>query len=519
MIEVAFGSGLTPPDDALRRLVADRFASRLFARDAELWGPEAEAEARVRLGWTDSFERGDGLVAESASLRDDLHSAGIDRIVLSGMGGSSLAPEVICRRDRASLIVLDSTHPDQVRSALGDIARTALVVSSKSGSTVETRSHLTTFERAYRDSGIDPAGRIIVVTDPGSELESYATSAGYRVFLADPEVGGRYSALTAFGLVPSVLAGSDGTRLLEEAAAAHGALRADAAENPALRLAALLAAQLPERYIFGVSETGAGANGLPDWIEQLIAESTGKEGHGVLPVALPADSPEFSSSAEALPPSMYLVEARAGQDPTAVPTELRIAVSGPLGAQFLLWETATAALSRLIGVNPFDQPDVESAKAAARTALADPSRGAGGARDDALEPAQILAELRRSVGSNGVERHGFLAIQAYLDRGADRPLEELRARLVAALGAPVSLGFGPRYLHSTGQFHKGGPERGAYLQIVERGVADLGIPGQTAGFAELIAAQAEGDRQILEQHGRTVARIGADQLSDLLREL
>ena len=233
---------------AVPTLVDDLVASGITALDPALWGPEAEDEASKRLGWTESVAISRPLVAEIVALRESLHAAGVTHIALAGMGGSSLAPEVIAATAGVELTVLDATAPGQVLSALKDrLESTALVVSSKSGSTVETDSQRRVFERAYREAGINPAERIIVVTDPGSPLEASATEAGYRVFNADPTVGGRYSALTAFGLVPSGLAGVDISELLDEAESISLSLAIDSPENPGLVLGAAIAATVPRR--------------------------------------------------------------------------------------------------------------------------------------------------------------------------------------------------------------------------------------------------------------------------------
>lgn len=525
-------------ETAVDVLVADRVASRLFAQDPTLWGPAAEAEASNRLGWVDAFDRADALVAEAEALRASLREQGVDRVVLCGMGGSSLAPEVIAHRYGAALTVLDSTHPDEVRRALsGDAQRTALVVSSKSGSTVETRSHLAAFEQRFREAGVDPASRIVIVTDPGSPLESAAAEAGYRTFLADPRVGGRYSALTAFGLVPVILAGARVQTLLDEARSAASALRLDQPDNPALRLAAALASGLPERYACALTE--AEPSGLGDWIEQLVAESTGKDGRGILPLVLAPDAPELhgtalhgTASSESLPESANLVSlafAESSGSPQAP-----IAVTAPLGAQFLLWEAATVVLCRLMGVNPFDQPDVESAKLAARAALAGgsgedqplrswPEAGgvalltAPGAASEAL-PETLAAALREQLAE--IPAGGYLVVQAYLDCRRTAPLaQQLRDRLASTLGVPVVLGWGPRFLHSTGQLHKGGAPVGAFLQLLDRPLEDTPIPGGDGSFGALISAQARGDREVLIARGRPVLALQTEGPEACLRAL
>lgn len=493
-------------EPGLRRLLEHRVASRLSATDATLWGPDAEPEAATRLGWVDPFPAAEAVISAAQQLADTMRGRGLDRVLLCGMGGSSLGPEVIARWAGVPLTLLDTTHPASVRHALGaELRRTIVVVSSKSGSTVETTSQLAAAESALRHLGIDPADHCVIVTDPGSPLEQLARERGYACVLADPHVGGRFSALTAFGLVPTVLAGADGAELLREARAVAPALREDSPNNPALRVAAALAAALPERYIARVDEPSSLAWGLGDWIEQLVAESTGKAGLGVLPIAQGA----FPSPAA----SGHLIRVTVGPSASAQPSS-DLSVAAPLGAQFLLWETATAALGYLMGINPFDQPDVEAAKIAARTALA--SGPATGSVDDARTPSETVTALRSALGPQG-----YLSVQAYVDTTAPmrERLHTLCDRLAAGLDVPVALGFGPRYLHSTGQFHKGGPAVGTYLQVVDRSQVDLDIPGGEAGFAALISAQARGDREVLRSRGRTVEVVDVADVEALIAEL
>jgi glucose-6-phosphate isomerase len=502
-------------------LVADRVASRIAAQDPEVWGEAARDEASRRLGWTSLHRTSRDLVQPILRLRDELRGEGVDRVVLCGMGGSSLAPEVICAGAGVELVVLDGTDPGQVRSALVDLDRTVVVVSSKSGGTVETDSQRRAFAEAFTRAGVDPARRLVVVTDPGSPLEATARDGGYRaVFAADPTVGGRYSALTAFGLVPSGLAGADVERLLDEAAAVADALAADDPANPALRLGAALAATpgdgAPRDKLVLVDSPDDGLPGFGDWAEQLVAESTGKEGRGLLPVVTGPGAPE----ATAPPGDCLVVRTRAGsgtlgvEGPVVTPDAAQVVVTGPLGAQFLLWEYATAVAGRLLGINPFDQPDVESAKAAARELL-DAAGGpettgpAGGdvavsapgldvPADDV--PAAVAALLDR-MGARG-----YLAVMAYLDRGAHPGLPAVRDGLAARTGRPVTFGWGPRFLHSTGQYHKGGPPRGVFVQVVagDGYVADEAVPGRDFTFGRLIAAQAAGDARVLASHGMPV---------------
>ncbi|MEY7972464.1 glucose-6-phosphate isomerase [Saccharomonospora xinjiangensis] len=511
------------------RLVSDGAASALTAQDATLWGEEAEPEASIRLAWTTLHKSSRALIGEIEALRTDLRSEGIDRIVLAGMGGSSLAPEVITGTEGVALTVLDTTDPGQVADALaGDLDRTLLVVSSKSGTTVETDSHRRIFAEAFAEAGIDAARRIVVVTDPGSPLAQLAESEGYRkVFLADPHVGGRYSALTAFGLVPSGLAGADVARLLDQAAGIAEALSADSPDNPALTLAAALAAAHAdgaEKVV--LTDTGSGIAGFGDWAEQLIAESTGKEGTGLLPVVV--EGPAAPGFADA------------GSDATTVTVGPRVqgaalAVEGPLGAQFLLWEYAVAVAGRLLGINPFDQPDVEAAKKAARALLDNPQALTGTEEPSAvIGPVEVYATpgdpgvpatgtladvLRQFVG--GVADGGYLAVQAYLDRLDDASASLLRAELARCSGRQTTFGWGPRFLHSTGQYHKGGHRNGSFLQITGSAEQDVPVPGRPYTLSTLQLAQALGDGQVLAEGGRPVLRLHltdrAAGLADVVR--
>ena len=526
--------------DAIRAhvpaLVEEGFAGKLFAQDATLWGPEAEEESAKRLSWVTLPRTSRPLVGEMSALRSELNDAGIDHVVLCGMGGSSLAPEVICASYGVELTVLDSSNPDQVRAAVADrLDRTVVVVSSKSGSTVETDSQKRAYEQAFTDAGIDPATRIVIVTDPGSPLDKASREAGYRVVNADPDVGGRYSALTAFGLVPSGLAGADIATLLDEAEAVSDLLADDDEANPGLRLAAAMAGTSPLRNKLVLVDQGSGLVGFADWAEQLVAESTGKDGTGILPVVVASSSdPEV-----ALPPHDVTVarlvddgdddagttgDAEHDPDDTADGSAgSDVAVTGPLGAQMLLWEVATAAAGRLLGINPFDQPDVESAKIAARSMLeGEPDttppaftdgpvevRALGG---DWLGSASTLTDAVAALLAEVDGQQGYVAVMAYLDRLQHADLADVRNTLAHRVRRPVTFGWGPRFLHSTGQFHKGGPAEGVYLQITADPAEDLPVPGKDYTFGRLIAAQAAGDASVLADHGRPVLRL---HLTDL----
>jgi glucose-6-phosphate isomerase len=503
-------------------LVQARFARCLFAQDASMWGPDAEPEAAIRLSWVNLPRSSRPLLGEISALRDQLRAEGVDRIVLCGMGGSSLAPEVICATAGVDLVVLDSSQPDMVRDAIVDLERTAVVVSSKSGSTVETDSQRRAFQAAFSDKGIDPTSRIVVVTDPGSPLDEESRAGGYRVINADPNVGGRYSALTAFGLVPSGLAGADIEALLDDAEAVADVLSADDDANPALRLGAAMAGTDPLRDKFVILDEGSGIVGFADWAEQLIAESTGKQGTGVLPVVVEGDdAPEVRWPAADVTVARLVGESDDEED-TDTPVDAsrsEVQVSGPLGAQLLLWEAATAAAGRLLGINPFDQPDVESAKKAARTLL---DKGIGesdepAATDGAVQIRALGGDwlggattVQDAVGALYAQLdpdRGYVAVMAYLDRLADAALAEVRPAVARRAERPATFGWGPRFLHSTGQFHKGGPATGVYVQVTTVPDEDLAIPGREFTFGDFIASQAAGDAQVLAEHGRPVLRL------------
>ncbi|MBW9205229.1 glucose-6-phosphate isomerase [Mumia sp. zg.B53] len=522
-----FELGLAYPDEkaldaAIDDLVSNRVASRVAGHDATLWGPDAEEEARKRLAWTDLHVTSVPLVAQVTSLRDELRSAGLDRVVLCGMGGSSLAPEVICATAGVPLTVLDSSDPDMVREAIDDdLERTVVVVSSKSGGTVETDSQRRAYEHAFEVAGIDPATRIVVVTDPGSPLDVEATEKGYRVFHADPDVGGRYSALTAFGLVPSGLAGADVGALLEQADEIAEDVAADDATNPALVLGALLGvanADGADKLV--LADAGSTNVGFGDWVEQLVAESTGKQGKGILPVVVgPPDAPNADASTR--DEVVGMIGPMSDDHPQAA-SGYGFAVDAPLGALFLLWEYATAIAGHLIGINPFDQPDVESAKQAAREMLEGSSEGpvavfsdggvtvydySGWLPDDTTTVREAVASLLDELDPE----RGYVAVQAYLDRTRETGLADARDVLASRTGRPTTFGWGPRFLHSTGQYHKGGPTTGVYLQVTGDPDQDLDVPGRPFTFGEFLIAQAVGDAGVLAGHGRPVLRLHLDR--------
>lgn len=492
---------------AVAAVAAGKVCSRINAQDATVWGKDAESEASKRLGWVNLPQRSTELIDDIYALRDELLSEGISRIVLCGMGGSSLAPEVMAATDRVSLVVLDSTDPEQVfRATSIGLKRTAVVVASKSGSTVETDSQRRAFLDAFAAAGIDGARRMIVVTDPASPLAAQAEADGYRkVFFGDPNVGGRYSALSAFGMVPAGLAGVDLRALLAPAEDATLFFGADSPQNPAAVLGAVIGDTSTAHNKIVLAPGPGCPVGLGDWVEQLVAESTGKLGKGILPVVVDTlDAPEVVAPTA----DSTVIELRGAHQTDAIPAS-RVVISGALGAHMQLWEFATAVAGQVLGINPFDQPDVESAKAAARSMLDSPSEatkptlsaeGVDIYATPQLGEVTSVAQAVDALLSRLDAEQGYVGVMAYLDRTAKSGLESCRAVLAARTKRPVTFGWGPRFLHSTGQLHKGGPKTGVFLVITTEYSRDVPVPGREFTFGELISAQARGDVSVLADH-------------------
>lgn len=498
-------------------MVDTQIPSGVANRNPELWGPEATSEASIRLGWTRHPGNMASLLEEVESLRETFVAQGVTRVVLCGMGGSSLAPEVMAKRDKIALEIVDSTHPDQVaRSLHSDLSDAVVVVASKSGTTVETATARAAFSDAFTKAGIDPRERVVIVTDPGSPLHREASDAGHRVFLADPEVGGRFSALTAFGLVPTTLAGVNTRRVLREASAVWDALQGDSEHNPAVLLASALSD--PQRDIAVLIADEDTLPGLGDWVEQLVAESTGKDGKGVLPVVAGPHAPEADLELDDV--------VTVSLSPGTLSTD--VTLSAPLGAHFLLWEYATAYVGVLLELNPFDQPDVESAKVAARGLLEEKPEDTNphsvvGSYSFWLSPGLpetvSSADDAWSAIAEAMGPSSYLAVKLYGDRLAHEDTEVVRAALVERFRRPVTLGFGPRFLHSTGQFHKGGTPDGVFVQVISQPRASIDIPGYPFDFGTLLNAQAAGDRNVLISRGRPVLTVRVPSESDVRKFL
>jgi transaldolase / glucose-6-phosphate isomerase len=549
-----------PPDldtavsTTLREWTQGRKVERLWARDARLWtgGPEASW-----LGWLEMVDEQLRRVDELRRVAEDVRQAGFRHALLLGMGGSSLCPEVLRMTfgplsGWPELSVLDSTDPAQVRAAeaKGHLGRTVFIVSSKSGTTLEPNIFKQYFfERVEHTVGAGKAGsHFIAITDPGSKLEQAARADGFRhVLFGLPSIGGRYSALSDFGMGPAAIMGLDVPRLLGVAREMARACRASAAEdNPGAALGAILGV-LGNRGRDKVTLVASpGIHDLGAWLEQLLAESTGKRGKGLVPVDRePLGPPErygqdrvFVYLRLRTAPDAAQDRAVAGLESAGQPV-VRIEVPDPyqIAAEFFRWEFATAVAGAILGIDPFDQPDVEASKVVTRRLTDEFERtGRLPAESPFLEAdgVQLFADPRNAaeLAAGGPTLAGVLrahlgrihpgdyaALLAYVEMTSphEAALQAMRTRLRDRYRVATCVGFGPRFLHSTGQAYKGGPNTGVFLQITCDDAQELPVPGQRYGFGVVKAAQARGDFEVLAERGRRALRVhlGADVATGL----
>jgi transaldolase/glucose-6-phosphate isomerase len=490
----------------LRRATDGDVVHRIWHRDGTLWAPPGTPEVTDRLGWLDISQKMLEQVDDLIAFAEEVRGAGYTDAVLLGMGGSSLAPEVF-RRSWAEptmrLHVLDSTHPDQVQATIDaiDLDKTLFIVSSKSGGTIETMSQFKLFHERQPDGA-----HFVAVTDPGTSLAKLGAEHGFRrVFENDPEIGGRYSALSYFGLVPAALMGVDVRAVLEAAeVAVHNCQLKDGNSGLWLGIAlGELARHGRDKLTFVVDEP-LSSFGL--WAEQLVAESTGKHGRGILPIA---DEPAVDP--DAYGQDRVFLHIASGDEENAAhvaavrktghPT-ITVHADGPadLGRIFFYSEFATAVAGWVLELNPFDQPNVQEAKDNTSRVLKE------GAPD--LDPGTLDDLL------SGLEPPRYVAILGYVPYSdeTDAAVARFRAKLISEQGVATTFGYGPRYLHSTGQFHKGGPSTGCFVECVDEPQTDLQVPGESYTFAQLIRAQADGDLQTLRSHDLDAVRVGKENL-------
>ena len=515
--------------EAVERLEADRVVSRIWAGDHTLWS-DSPTEISDRLGWLDITDAMRSEVGALTQFAHRVRDEGIRHIVLLGMGGSSLGAEVMrqCfgrREGWPELIVLDSTLPAQIRlvSDTVEMARTLFVVSSKSGTTVEPSLLYRFFRELVQEAGGD-GGRFVAITDPGSPLEDLARREGFRkIFLNPPDVCGRYSVLSYFGLIPAALAGYDIAAILDSADETRDRCAAGVAThlNPGAWLGAAIASLAKSGRDKLTLFTSPTLDSFGLWAEQLIAESLGKDGLGIVPVAseplgevgLYGDDRQFA----------YLK--LAGEDSEADALAVELEQAGypviryelddlrALGGEFYRWQFAVAVAAAFIGVHPFNQPDVDRAKILTRQALESSEPGAGVASpcsEDSLP--EILSSMKAG---------DYLAILAYVPQTPenDDTLSRLRSKILREYRVATTLGYGPRYLHSTGQLHKGGPDSVAALVVVSPHEEDIEIPGEDFTFGDLADSQAGADLQALREAGRRTACVSLSEIaaiSDIL---
>ena len=529
-------------DDLLSRFERERILSRLWAHDYTVWKPEPR-EVTNRLGWLHTPFSMMRELDRLDTFAKGVRANGFEHVLLLGMGGSSLAPDTFARTFGATpeslqVSVLDSTHPNAISAAESrlDLSRTLFLVATKSGTTPETLSLFRYFHNRVQEEveAADAGARFVAITDPGSSLAKLAARHGFReTFLNDPNIGGRYSALSLFGLVPAAVLRIDIERLLKRAqrVAIESATHAPLGENSAVRLGLILAACAAagrDKPTFLLPPEIASFGG---WVEQLIAESTGKEGTGILPIVGEPVGPPEAYGDDRLFISFLL--RGDGPDENAV-SELecanhpivRIEVDDlyGLGGQFFLWELATAVAGHGLKINPFDQPNVESAKTLARE-IVDAFRRTG-----ALPPSQSTPLTSGGLVAflAGIRPGDYVAIQAYLppsERLTDA-FAALRVALRDRFAVATTFAYGPRFLHSTGQLHKGDRGNGHFVQLVSEPEADLPIPDKAGSptsaltFGTLISAQAAGDRQALLDAGRSVkTSIVPDDPTDLIHRV
>lgn len=518
--------------ERLSQLEMDSFPKNLWDHDVTLWSgaddPGGQAEAAKRLGWLDSIEdarkRLDGYLAFAKQVHDEK----IDRVLVIGMGGSSLTAEVLSSlmakfgvTAKLSLAILDSTDPQQVAQTFANYPpdKSLYIVASKSGGTAEL---MAAFDYVWKLSGGN-GSRFVVTTDAGTSLQKLAEERGFRkVFNADPNVGGRFSALTDFGLVPAALLGMDFGKLLGSAdrMRKQSLAHVPAARNPGVALGALIA----ESAIMGRDKltvlADAQVSALAGWVEQVIAESSGKHGKGILPVALePLGKPEDYGNDRLFVYLRSTGELDAGinaiKDAGFPVIQLPITDLYDAGAEFFRWEVAISTACSILGINAFDQPDVQDSKL--RTIEKIKAYQATGklAETDLVDVKDAKKALEEFLSDP--QAGEFVTINVYLPRNAEmiEAIQKLRLSIREKTKLPVTAGFGPRFQHSTGQFHKGGPNMGRFIQFVYDAEKDMDIPGQGLTFGTLIRAQALGDYEALKAAGRKALRIRLSKPDDI----
>jgi glucose-6-phosphate isomerase len=539
-MSLKLGDGTVAFEKRLDELDQEDFIERMWEKDASLWSDDSGEQDQIRnaLGWLHVAEEMEANIPEIEQFVREAKSAGFEHVVHMGMGGSSLAPLLFARTfspgdSGLPVTVLDSTQPETILELERklNLEKTLFIVASKSGKTAETLAFADYFYKKLEEHlGPDAGGNFVAITDPGTPLESLAQQRGFRrVFLNFPDIGGRYSALSYFGLLPAAFAGVDIEALTERAREMLDACSPSVPghENPGLKLGVALgtlALSGRDKVTFFAPDS---ISTLAMWLEQLLAESTGKQGRGILPVAgeAPGEADvygedrvfvQFSIQGEEEVPAERLNRLESAGHPV-----IRIQISDQLdlGREFLRWEIATAVAGALLGINPFNQPNVQESKDNTERLL-ESARSSGELPEE--EPHLIEAgmqvysedvtgdmEVTLSEFLLGADRGDYVALMAYLPEstGVDLVLQEIRQLLRDRLKLATTVGYGPRFLHSTGQLHKGGPNTGLFLQFTCDHAEDADVPGKPYSFEILQQAQYLGDFKALQDHGRRVIRV------------
>jgi transaldolase / glucose-6-phosphate isomerase len=553
-ISMSLGQYETAVQAALSEAQRANVVARIWSKDASLWKQEDSHQKIIKnsLGWLTVPGEMITVADELKSFAKTIGAAGFEHVMICGMGGSSLCPEVLRQtfgrqKNSPEILVLDSTDPDTINifKQQIDVSRCLFVIASKSGTTTEPIAFHRYWYNEVAQLQESPGDAFITITDPGSQMADTAAAEGFRrIVLNQPDIGGRYSALSHFGMMPAALMGVDVDRLLRPAQAMAEHCRANASENPA----AILGAAMAECALAGRDKltlvTDATISALGLWVEQLVAESTGKEGKGIIPVV-----GELLGSVSDYHNDRLFVSIGVGpvSEETNAKLKLLEAAGHPvvyrnladtyeLGAEFFVWEMATAFAGWRLGINPFDQPNVQESKDATRALLEGYKREGKLAEqkalasdgqltvyasnnDDASAVVSVCEALRAHCAA--IKPSDYVALLAYIEEtpATEAALEAIRTHLREATGCATTVGYGPRFLHSTGQLHKGGSDSGVFIQITAPDKVDFKVPGEQYTFSVLKDAQALGDFQSLQSHGRRAIRVdlGADVLTGLTK--
>lgn len=552
-LTLALGDYAPAVNETLAKAAAAKVVERIWNKDAALW-KEEEPHRKIianSLGWLTVAEEMESVTGELSSFADTIRAAGFSHAMVCGMGGSSLCPEVLRQtfgrqKNFPELLVLDSTDPDSINNFKKqiDVNRCLFVIASKSGTTTEPIAFHRYWYNKVAQSSKTPGDGFVTITDPGSQMADTAAGEGFRhIFLNQADIGGRYSALSYFGLVPAALMGLDVARLLRRTNVMVQRCRENASNNPAVLLGSVLStcALAGRDKLTIVTDEALAALGL--WVEQLIAESTGKEGQGIIPVvAEPLGDPSaygadrlFISISVGAPGAENIARLKALEAAGHPVVYRSLTDLYDLGAEFFLWEFATAVAGWRLGINPFDQPNVQESKDATKSILETYKRAGKLDEQTLLASSDLLTVYGAATDSSGdstiedvvsafyrrITAGDYVALLGYVEETAETEteLQQLRTTIRNATGCATTLGYGPRFLHSTGQLHKGGPDSGVFIQITAPDKVDFAVPGEPYSFSVLKDAQALGDFQSLIKHGRRALRVdlGSDVMTGLAR--